>query len=240
MSLTLHAKNSTTYSIGICADAFAKRQAISKETNMNEVTQYLPGILICLSAVVLALMSPGPNVLAVIGTSMREGRTHGAALGASVAFGSFVWVLIAVLGLTALLTVYAGVLIKIKIVGGCYLLWLGYKSFKLALTPKIIEPNARSLNKSLTDYFIRGFAVQMTNPKAALAMTAIVAIGIQGEAPVWVSTVLVFGISLLSLVGNLICAAAFSNQSIVGLYAKSRLWVEAVLGFFSVSRELGC
>ncbi len=33
---------------------------------MNEVILYLPGILLSLSAVMLALLSPGPNILAVI------------------------------------------------------------------------------------------------------------------------------------------------------------------------------
>lgn len=199
---------------------------------MNEVVQYLPSILISLSAVALAIMSPGPNVLAVMGTSMRLGRKHGAALGAGVAFGSFLWALIAVLGLTALLTAYAGVLIAIKIAGGCYLLWLSYKSFKSALTPKTIDTNTKSSNKSLTQYFIRGLSVQMTNPKAALATTAIVTIGIQGEAPGWVSAVLVVGISSLSLIGHLIYAVAFSTEPIVDMYIKSRRWVEAALGLF--------
>ena len=215
-----------------CLDVSVSSSTISKEKNMSEVTEYLPSILISLSATLLALMSPGPNVLAVIGTSMSEGRRHGAALGAGVAFGSFLWALIAVLGLTALLTAYAGVLIAIKIVGGCYLLWLGYKSFKSALTPRTIETSAKSSNKSLSDYFIRGLTIQMSNPKAALAMTAIVTIGIQGEAPSWVSVFLVLGISLLSLVAHLIYAIAFSTQPIVDLYITSRRWVEAALGSF--------
>lgn len=36
---------------------------------MSEIEQFLPGVVLALSAVMLALMSPGPNILAVIGTS---------------------------------------------------------------------------------------------------------------------------------------------------------------------------
>lgn len=199
---------------------------------MSEVSLYLPSILLSMSAVVLALMSPGPNILAVIGTSMSIGRTHGAALALGVAFGSFLWALIAVLGLTALLTAYAGVLTIVKIVGGCYLLWLGYKSLKSAFTAKHIATSKTTNDQPKRTFFLRGLTVQMTNPKAALAMTAIVTIGIQGEAPIWVSAALVIGISLLSLIGHLIYAFAFSTQSVVNIYVKGRRWVETAMGAF--------
>jgi len=197
---------------------------------VNELFLYLPGILLSLSAVMLALMSPGPNILAVIGTSMNVGRQHGAALAIGVAFGSFLWALIAVLGLTALLTAYAGVITIIKIIGGSYLLWLGYKSFKSAYTQKDVSVASESMVESRMTYFMRGLTVQMTNPKAALAMTAIVTIGMHGQAPLWVGAVLVAGISLLSLVGHLAYAYAFSTQTVVNIYLKSRRWVESALG----------
>lgn len=199
---------------------------------MQDVAQYLPSILLSLGAVMLALMSPGPNILAVIGTSMNVGRSHGAALAVGVACGSFLWALVAVLGLTAILTTYAEILIAIKIAGGCYLLWLGYKSFKSAFSEKTVATGDSFTDQPLRDYFIRGLSVQMTNPKAALAMTAIVTIGIQGQAPGWVSVVLVAGISLLSLVGHLIYAFAFSTQPVVDMYIKTRRWVESALGAF--------
>jgi amino acid exporter len=56
---------------------------------MTELATYIPGILLALSAVLLALMSPGPNILAVIGTSMGAGRKYGVALALGVATASF-------------------------------------------------------------------------------------------------------------------------------------------------------
>jgi len=37
---------------------------------MTKLQEFLPGVVLSLSAVTLALMSPGPNIMAVIGTSM--------------------------------------------------------------------------------------------------------------------------------------------------------------------------
>jgi amino acid exporter len=199
---------------------------------MTELATYIPGILLALSAVLLALMSPGPNILAVIGTSMGAGRKYGVALALGVATGSFCWALIAVSGLTALLTAYAAVLTAIKIAGGCYLIWLGYKSFRSAATIKDLRTTDLGATTKPSAYFLRGLTVQMTNPKAALAMVAIVSLGLHVSAPVWVAATLVLGITSLSLVGHLAYAFAFSTRPVVALYLKARRWIEAALGAF--------
>jgi len=199
---------------------------------MIEFTTYLPGILLALSAVVLALMSPGPNILAVIGTSMNAGRKYGVALALGVATGTFLWALIAVSGLTAVLTAYASVLTAIKIAGGCYLLWLGYKSLRSAATRKDLRTADLGATASRRAYFLRGLTVQMTNPKAALAMVAVVSLGLHAGAPIWVAATLVLGITSLSVVGHLVYACAFSTRIVVALYLKARRWIEAALGVF--------
>jgi len=199
---------------------------------MEDITHYLPGLALALGAVMLALMSPGPNILAVIGTSMGTGRRFGVALALGVAAGSFLWALVAVTGMTALLTTYASVLIIVKIAGGCYLLWLGYNSIRSALTEKEVKTTNLSATADEKAYFYRGLIIQMTNPKAALAMTAIVSIGIQSSSPLWVSAALVVGISTLSLIGHLIYAYTFSTRPVVDAYIKCRRWIEAALGGF--------
>ena len=99
---------------------------------MTELAIYLPGILLSYSAFLLAIASPGPNVMAIVGTSMAVGRRQGMSLAMGVAIGSLTWGLLTVIGLSALLTQFAYGLIALKIFGGFYLLWLSYKAFKSA------------------------------------------------------------------------------------------------------------
>ena len=92
---------------------------------MDSIAAYVPGILLAYSAVMLALMSPGPNILAVIGTSMGVGRRQGIALALGIACGTFLWVSLTVIGFTAVVASYAALMAVLKILGGFYLLWLG-------------------------------------------------------------------------------------------------------------------
>lgn len=200
---------------------------------MSELTLYLPGILLAYSAFLLAIASPGPNILAVIGTSMGVGRTSGVALALGVASGSFTWALLTVFGLSAILSTYASAILVIKIFGGAYLLWLAYKSFKSAASPHDIEAaELAGGRRSPIGYFKRGYLIQMTNPKAALAWIAIISLGLKEGAPMWVGAVIVLGTFALSIAIHILYALAFSTPAMVRLYGKSRRAIQGVLGAF--------
>jgi len=198
---------------------------------MTELQLYLPGVLLSLSAVMLALMSPGPNILAVIGTSMGVGRRQGVALALGVGSGTFIWVSLAVIGFTAVISRYALVIIGLKILGGCYLLWLGYKALRSAASEKEVSTNALELKNEYA-YFLRGLTVQMTNPKAALATLAIVSIGVHTNAPIWVGGSIIAGATILSMGGHVMYALLFSTQTMVSIFARARRVIEAALGVF--------
>lgn len=200
---------------------------------MQDIAIYLPGILLAYSAFLLSIMSPGPNILAVIGTSMSVGRKSGTALALGVATGSLCWASLTVAGLSALLASYAAALTVIKVVGGCYLLWLAYKSFRAAAARHDIA--AQTLDgprRSPFGYYRRGLIIQMTNPKAALAWIAVISLGLQAGAPLWVGLVIVIGTCTLSAVIHCLYAAAFSTPVMLRLYGKARRGIQAVLGAF--------
>ncbi|KLN61836.1 lysine transporter LysE [Kiloniella spongiae] len=200
---------------------------------MDSIAIYLPGILLAYAAFLISIASPGPNVLAVIGTSMEVGRKSGMALALGVSLGSFCWAMLTVLGLSALLSTYAIALTIIKVGGGLYLLWLAYKSFKAARQKTdLVTKTLAGGDRSPVGYFLRGLAIQMTNPKAVLAWIAIISIGLTEGAPVWVGVTIVAGTSLLSVIIHLTYAVSFSTPVMVHLYAKARRSIQFALGSF--------
>ena len=200
---------------------------------MNEISLYFPGIVLAYSAFLLSIASPGPNILAIIGTSMDQGRASGKALAIGVALGSLCWGSLTAVGLSAVLAAYAFVLTAIKIVGGLFLLWLAYKAFKSAASTHDIEAQTLAGGpRKPMGYLIRGFIIQMTNPKAALAWIAIISLGLAPGAPIWVSVVIVTGTFIFSLVIHLIYAIAFSTPAMVTIYGRARRKIQATLGVF--------
>ena len=128
---------------------------------MDEIAIYLPGILLAYTTFLIAIASPGPNVLAIIGTSMSVGRRSGIALALGVAAGSFAWAMLAAVGLSALLASYAAALTAIKIAGGLYLLWLSYKSFRSAASAHDLEATTLSgSTRTPFGYAVRGLTIR--------------------------------------------------------------------------------
>jgi amino acid exporter len=200
---------------------------------MAQLSLYLPGIILAYSAFLLSIMSPGPNILAVIGTSMGVNRKSGVALALGVAGGSFCWEVLTVVGLSAILSAYASALIAIKIAGGFYLLWLAYKSLRSAASAHEIEATALAGGtRSPVQYLARGFIVQMTNPKAAFAWIAIVSLGLQDGAPYWIGLAIIIGTAILSLVIHCLYAIAFSTPVMMHIYSRARRWIQGVFGVF--------
>lgn len=200
---------------------------------MTEISAFLPGIAMAYAAFLLSIASPGPNILAVIGTAMEVNRRSGVALASGVAVGSLTWAVLTVVGLSALLATYAWTLIVIKVFGGCYLLWLAYKSFKAAAAERDLQATELAGGRrSPMGYAIRGYIVQMTNPKAALAWIAIISLGISNGAPVWVGATIVAGTFVLSLVIHVMYAVAFSTPVMVRIYGRARRYIQATLGVF--------
>jgi amino acid exporter len=198
---------------------------------MGELNHYLPGILLAYAACLLGLASPGPNVLAVLGTAMAQGRRAGTALALGIAGGSVLWALMTAAGLSALLASYAAALTVIKIAGGLYLLWLAYKAFRAAASAHAIATTVER-QRSPGVYAMRGLAIQMTNPKAVLSWIAIMSLGFQHDAPLWVVGAIVVGTSALSLAIHYFYAVAFSTPTMVRIYGRARRPIQATLGVF--------
>ncbi len=197
---------------------------------------HLPGILLAYSVLLVGICSPGPAVLAIIGTAMEKGRAPGAWLALGVVCGSTFWGVAAALGLSGLLSTYANVLFVVKIAGGLYLLWLAFKALKAAAQanggaqPRTVE------TASAHKLWLTGLLIHLTNPKAIFAWLATIALGVTAASPWWVALVIVLGGIVISFVGNMAYAFLFSTERMSRLYLKAKRPIQYVFAaFFSLA-----
>jgi len=204
---------------------------------MSQLYEYLPGILLVYTAFGLGLLTPGPNILAVIGTSMAVSRRSGVALAAGVASGTFLWAMLTVLGLAALFATISSAMFFLKLFGGVYLLWLAYRGFRAAASSnEIAIPPPSIVGQSTRAFILQGVLIQMSNPKAALAWLAVLPLCIDADAPMWVWAVVVLGTTTMSTLGHLAYAIVFSTGPAVAAFQRRRRIVQTFLGaFFGVA-----
>ena len=83
---------------------------------------------------VLAMISPGPNVLIIIQTALSHTRRAGIVAALGIAVGSTIWSSVALLSLSAAFAQFAWLYGGLKPLGGTYLLYLGSKLWRTALS----------------------------------------------------------------------------------------------------------
>ena len=181
------------------------------------------------SAYAIGILSPGPNVLAVMGTSLEHGRRAGTALAAGMVTGTLFWGFSTAVGLTALLAAFAFALTVIKFAGAAYLLWLAYQSFRSALSQHEPGPQ-RASSFSRGRLYRRGLLIQLSNPKAALTWIAIMSIAVGETAVSMTAATVVAGCLFISFLGHMSYAILFSLPKVGSVYFRIRRIVQGSLG----------
>jgi threonine/homoserine/homoserine lactone efflux protein len=119
-------------------------------------------------ASIALLLIPGPAVLYVVTQSAEHGRSAGLASVAGIHIGTFVHIVAAAAGLSAIIVASAVAFSAVKFAGAAYLVYLGIR--KLLERPAAGEAEVR--RAPLRHVFVRGTVVNVLNPKTALFFLA--------------------------------------------------------------------
>lgn len=177
------------------------------------------------SIITLASISPGPNVIAVIVQALDSGL-RGAfytILGNLIAL--FTIALAAALGVGALLEAAPSVFNVMKLAGGAYLAWMGFKmlksSFNKMPTINLAKADSDKLEQeeqiSKRSLIIKAMLISYSNPKSILFLSAVFPAFLNQSEPV----PLQFGIMFMSII--LIVSSIHAAYALLALRMKSRL-----------------
>ncbi len=127
---------------------------------------------------VLALaFAPGPGMLYVAARTLAQGKIKGIVSVFGLETGTFLYVVLATLGLSAILTANPHLIRVIETVGAFYLIYLGLRAFFSSrnASPNDIEGEVKTkISKKDTnrDVFVQGVITNILNPKVALFFIA--------------------------------------------------------------------
>jgi len=202
---------------------------------MFDPTPYLPQLLIAWTAYLIGTASPGPAILAILTTSISQGRKAGLALAFGVLTGSYTWAMLTASGLSALIRACGHAIIILKIAGACYLFWLAYNALRAAMRSdrSAIVPAAK-VQTSLKRLYLKGLGIHLTNPKAIFSWIMLVSLGMPEGAPVGVTATFIGGCMVLGLMTFCGFAIVFSLSPVHRAYLRSKRLIESLMaGFFA-------
>ena len=122
------------------------------------------------AAALLVAITPGPGIFYVAARTLAGGRSEGLASSFGTGVGGLVHVIAGAVGISALVMASAEAFTVLKIAGACYLIWLGFKTWREAGSVGSIGVKATGAGRA----FREGILVEALNPKTAAFFLAFI------------------------------------------------------------------
>jgi len=186
-------------------------------------------VLLTIGLFGLTFLSPGPNLLIVVQSSLSSGRAAGIAAGCGVAAGDAIYAALGLFGMAALIAQSGDLFAVVKVVGGLYMLWLAWKTMKGGSAVVVDDDSARSALPP-AKLFVRGLVTDLANPQTVLFFASIFAVTLTATTPAWAKAVSWLGIVVVSATWRCLLSFAFSRRRIRALYGRWQRAIERLAG----------
>ncbi|HAE41120.1 MAG TPA: hypothetical protein DCG57_21170 [Candidatus Riflebacteria bacterium] len=185
----------------------------------------------------LAIISPGPNFIMVVNTALADSRRAGFYTALGVATGSGLFALAGMLGLILVINSLPYFAIFAPLVGGVYLVWLGYKmirskrrdsssgDFVPAVATDILHPVAA---------YRAGLLTNLANPKAWAFYLSLFTLVMIPETPFWAKVLLNLFMFIISFAWYATVALLITDIRIRPLFLRVQHLVQALLGILLI------
>ena len=199
----------------------------------------MPGthdFLLFVVAGLLLNITPGPDMLYIIGRSTAQGVRGGAAAALGIGAGCVVHIVAAALGLSAVLAASATAFTILQYIGATYLVYVGVSLLLSSRRPPESAPAAALPPATLNQVFMQGFLTNVLNPKVALFFLAFLPQFIDHDAPSKPLALLFLG-AVFNVNGTLWnLFVAWSAARIAASVQSSRLvaWFNRCIGGFFI------
>lgn len=136
--------------------------------------------------IVLGQFSPGPDMVLLTRTALREGPQAGVAMAGGIACGLAVHSTIAVGGVAVMFQRFPLLQRVLQLVAAAYLLWLAYGLWRAALAAwRGVVADVTAVADNPHPPFVRGLLCNLFNPKVPLFLAAVCAPFLAGPHPAW-------------------------------------------------------
>ena len=179
----------------------------------------------------LAAASPGPDFALVSRQALLQGRRAGLWVSLGIALGLGIHIAYSAAGLATLIAHSTMWMSAIKLIGGSYLLYLGFQGIRAKAQSGVITNEPAVIMDVAAHRLVgKGFLCNALNPKAPIYFLSLFTIVLSPNLPA--STLIVYGvwIMLLQLFWFSLITLFFSQPTIRRRFLAISHWIDRVFG----------
>lgn len=182
-------------------------------------------IAIFVGTLSVAILSPGPGIIAVSQTAFAMGRARALPYGWGLALGASAWCFASLFGLTVLFRLAPWTFMALKLLGGAYLIWIAWKMWAHAADP-LPDPAESRWGTG----FLAGMALNLSNPKPALFYSAVL-LSIFPASLTWADKAVIYATaSAVEVAFYTALASVMALPWLRQRYYGAKLWIDRTAG----------
>src|SRR3954447_14835701 len=163
-------------------------------------------------AATLIVLLPGPDTLVTVRSIVRGGRRAGVATAGGILVGLTIWISVAALGLAAVLRASEVAYGALRIVGACYLAWLGVQSLRAIRRPVVTAPAGDGRRGLLGAGFTAGLVTNLLNPKVGVFFVTFLPGFVPSGYPVGVTSLLFGAVFIVLSIAYYVVLLALASR----------------------------
>ncbi|MDA8885574.1 LysE family transporter, partial [Porticoccaceae bacterium] len=188
------------------------------------------GLIIVTTVHLLAAAAPGPDFILVSQQTLSNGNRAGLLCSLGIALGLSVHILYSSLGLAALIANSSSALWSIKLLGGCYLIYLGISGLRARAGNHQTEQLTTATESSALKTIGLGFLCNALNPKAPIYFVSLFTIVLSQDTPA--QHLLIYGLwmMVLQLAWFSFLTLLLSRPLVTSKFQRMGHWIDRVAG----------
>jgi threonine/homoserine/homoserine lactone efflux protein len=187
-------------------------------------------ILAIVGALTLGAMSPGPSFVLVARMAVAASRGDALAAALGMGVGGVIFAAAAIMGLQAILAAVPWIYVAIKVLGGTYLVYLGWQIWRMAKNPLSVERMDAEVSGRLARSFLLALTTQLSNPKAAVVYGSVFAALLPSAIPLQLAVFLCAIVFMIETGWYAIVALALSSSKPRAAYLSSKSIIDRIAG----------
>jgi len=189
-----------------------------------------------LTVYVLAIVSPGPNFILVVDKSLAGSRREGLFTALGVATGSGLFGLAGLAGLLVIISTLPNFAFMIRMLGGGYLVWLGFNMVRTGIRPAIVNDHSITELPRVEPFaaWRTGLFTNLTNPKAWAFYFALFTVVMAPGFLLWQKALLNGSMFVISFSWYALVAILISSPQFRPLFQKSQPFIQFILGLLLI------
>ncbi|OEF28138.1 LysE family translocator [Vibrio rumoiensis] len=188
------------------------------------------GLVLITSIHLLAAASPGPDFILVSQQTISNGKKAGLLCSVGIALGLSIHILYSAFGLAAIIANSANLLWVIKVLGGSYLIYLGWQGLKAKASSSEESAKPPAVKHSAKKMIGLGFLCNALNPKAPIYFVSLFTLVLSADMPMYQIAIYGTWIMVLQFAWFALVVTLLSRPRINQKFKQCGHWIDRVLG----------